>query len=106
MHQEKLLRFRQEAGCALTVLEQQLDCVRDLNAQVVKEAVDMPRWFQKPREHYILQGCVSSIEERIQQFLEMKEHAAELRSSVSLIPLPSTVLTTVPQLISTILSEH
>lgn len=82
MHQGKFPRFRQEAGCALTVLDQQLSWVNALNFQV-GQGVDTPRWFQKPRESYILQSCIASIEDRIQQFVEMNEHAAELRALVS-----------------------
>lgn len=84
-HQEKILRFRQEIDCTSKVLQDQSYCVDQVLDRVGKGATHAPWPFQRERESYILQDCLSAIEAKTRRFADMSEDAAQLSSWVSTV---------------------
>ncbi len=106
VHQEKILRFRQEVACASDVLNDQLNCVRELLVYIDKSVSEIPHMFQRRREHYILLDCISTIRARTQSFREMSEDAAQLASWVSKISVTSAIRYSRRKLTVTSYLEH
>ncbi|KAL8650306.1 MAG: hypothetical protein Q9210_003902, partial [Variospora velana] len=74
-HQEKISSVRQEISCVLAVLEDQDSCVSKLRSTLIKGRLDAPPGFPQRREAYILQQCLASIIDRMQNFRALDERA-------------------------------
>ncbi|KAL9010279.1 MAG: hypothetical protein Q9173_004768 [Seirophora scorigena] len=74
-HQEKISSVRQEISCVLAVLEDQDTCVSKLRSALIKGRLDAPPGFPQRREAYILQQCLASISDRMQNFRALDERA-------------------------------
>ena len=83
VHQEKLLRFRDEVSCVLKVLRDQLERMEDLK---------LIAWPARPDrlnlgyDYAILSDCIWSTNERILDFEEMNTCATNTGTYVSLQP--------------------
>ncbi|KAL8987816.1 MAG: hypothetical protein Q9169_008650, partial [Polycauliona sp. 2 TL-2023] len=74
-HQEKITSVLQEISCVMAVLQDQDACVSKLRATLSKGRLDAPPGFPQRRESYILQQCLASISDRIQNFTSLEERA-------------------------------
>ncbi|KAL8932385.1 MAG: hypothetical protein Q9211_006344, partial [Gyalolechia sp. 1 TL-2023] len=74
-HQEKITAVRQEISCVLTVLQDQSRCIEKFRSTVMKGRIEAPPRFPQRREAYILQNCLVSISDRIQNFGALDERA-------------------------------
>ena len=91
VHQEKLLRFRDEVFCIQKVLHDQLDLIRDFkNMSCVAKLDGSVRPGYNER---ILRDCISSTSERITNFDGMNARAMNIGTYVSLRPLQNSLLT-------------
>ncbi|KAL9016864.1 MAG: hypothetical protein Q9185_005814 [Variospora sp. 1 TL-2023] len=74
-HQEKISSVRQEISCVLAVLEDQDSCVSKLRSTLIKGKLDTPPGFPQRREAYVLQQCLASISDKMQNFRALDERA-------------------------------
>ncbi|KAL8936945.1 MAG: hypothetical protein Q9216_004676 [Gyalolechia sp. 2 TL-2023] len=74
-HQERITAVRQEISCVLAVLEDQKTSTERLRSAVMRGKIDGPPGFPQRRESYILQNCLASIDDRIQNFRALDERA-------------------------------
>ncbi|KAI4142571.1 MAG: hypothetical protein LQ341_003172, partial [Variospora aurantia] len=74
-HQEKISSVRQEISCVLAVLEDQDSCVSKLRSTLIKGRLDTPPGFPQRREAYVLQQCLASISDKMQNFRALDERA-------------------------------
>lgn len=89
-HQEHITSVRQEISCVLAVLQDQEGCIRKLRMTLLRGKLDAPHGFPQRREAYILQSCLVSISDRIQNFHAMDERARGILAFVSVFPFTTT----------------
>ena len=89
-HQEKILRFREELSCISTVLNDQVDVVRDLPDWTEYNKIGAPWHLLEKDRSYALTKYIGLTELRIRSILEMDEDANKLaswvRSDLCLLP--------------------
>ena len=83
VHQEKLLRYRDEVSCVQKVLHDQLAVMEGLRDIAWPAASDFLTFGY---DYSILYGCISSTSERISSFEEMNTRAINIGIYVSLQP--------------------
>ncbi|KAL8970969.1 MAG: hypothetical protein Q9197_003527 [Variospora fuerteventurae] len=81
-HQEKISSVRQEISCVLAVLEDQGSCVSKLRSTLIKGKLDTLPGFPQRREAYVLQQCLASISDRMQNFRALDERARGIAAFV------------------------
>lgn len=81
MHQEKLSSFRQETNCVIRVLEHQISVVSQLK-QMLYKGEDVIAVLGCRQEDLILQECLATLEDRIDNFNNLERHARDLTSFV------------------------
>ncbi|KAI4167662.1 MAG: hypothetical protein LQ343_007047 [Gyalolechia ehrenbergii] len=74
-HQEKITAVRQEINCVLAVLQDQSTSIDKFRSTVMRRKIDVRPRFPQRREAYILQNCLLSISDRMQNFRELDERA-------------------------------
>ncbi|KAL9001792.1 MAG: hypothetical protein Q9188_005249 [Gyalolechia gomerana] len=74
-HQEKITAVRQEINCVLAVLQDQSTSIDKFRSTVMRRKIDVRPHFPQRREAYILQNCLMSISDRMQNFRALDERA-------------------------------
>ena len=82
-HQEKITSVRQEIHCILAVLEDQMACISNLHSTLTKGQIDGSANFLQRKEAYILQDCLASISDKVQNFRALDERARGIAAFVS-----------------------
>ncbi|KAI4273932.1 MAG: hypothetical protein L6R38_006227 [Xanthoria sp. 2 TBL-2021] len=88
VHQEKLSSFRQETNCVIRVLEHQISVVSQLK-QMLYKGEDVIAVLGRRQEDLILQECLTTLEDRIDNFNNLERHARDL-ASFNLLRIEST----------------